>query len=430
MPDDLEERLHQLVRAVHAQKLLAERYASAAIDRLQAIIEHVAETVPFYSDLPGSELSSLPLITREQIASDPSAFRSRVFDTDDLVERSTSGTTGVPLKVARDPASSYLFIYETYKDVFQRAPELAGTTAPGKCAVLLVNDNPQRTEQVFINPSLDFSLVWRVILGRSAEMDQYALEVAIREQPPLLYGRPRSLLRLAEMVEESGRRRRRPKPKAILCSGDNLYASDRKVMEEVFQAPVYNAYASQEGGVIALECSHHKGFHVLDHRAVVEIIAEQGTGPQAAGSGELVVTNLENWAMPFLRYRSGDMATVEAATCGCAGSGAFISKLDGRDSTYFVVAGRRFNPSILNPILEELPIRQFQVVQEAPSAFRVNWIPTPGSIDARQVERNITRTIRAELGTVEVCITAVESIGQAGQKVQRYVRAFGMSREA
>jgi len=432
---DSDRQLQALIVAMQCQRKFKERQRPGpqglqGLQGLQAaLLQHAARTVPHFAYVhegAAHALAAFEPVRRQDIASNRKRFLSRQFAPRDWVdERTTSGTSGSPLSVVRDGASFYSFIYHTYARVFERIPELAGCARAGADAVLIVNDNPQRDEQIFINPSLDYARIRRIILGRGPEQDQAALAAAVQAACPLLYGRPRSLVRLAELHHQLRDAAAPPgpgrlAPRAILCSGDNLYRNDRMLLEQVFGAPVYNAYGSQEGGLIAMECPRHDHMHVLGDAARVEVLVDGCDEPQAEGYGELVVTSLENWALPFIRYRSGDVGTLVTGACSCGYAGTSIAALDGRDSVYFSVDGKRFNPSVLNPVFEGLPIRQFQVVQDRSGALRVSWI-AGAQADPAATEAALRQALHSAVGALPVRIEQVDIIGAPGQKAQRYM---------
>jgi phenylacetate-CoA ligase len=287
----------------------------------------------------------------------------------------------------------------------------------------MVNDNPQRSAHVSINPSLNFANIRQVILGKNLELDLYASRIGASERAFLLCGRPRAILRFAEILDEPALKGAKIHPRAILCSGDNLYETNRRLIESTFNAPVYNAYASQEGGFIAMECTNRDGLHVIEERAIVEVLPEGELTPSSEGRGELIITNLENWGMPLIRYKSGDQASITYKPCSCGVIGPRIIGLDGRDSTYFIFNHHHINPSVLNPLFESLPISQFQVVQDDSSSVSIFWVSKTENVDISSINQSII-TAFLELGASNVQCKKVESIGLQGQKVQRYKRNY------
>jgi phenylacetate-coenzyme A ligase PaaK-like adenylate-forming protein len=283
----------------------------------------------------------------------------------------------------------------------------------------VVTDNSDRGTASWINPALGDAFCHHLVLGSSDAADRELIEILRASIVPLLCARPRCLLRLAEIDEELGGSHFQPR--AILASGDNLYEDDRRRMAAWFGCPLRNAYISQEGGFAAIDCACEAGLHVLPGRAVVEVLGPAGS-LQAEGAGELILTNLENWAMPLIRYRIGDRAVVRRGACECGFEGPSLLDLSGRDAPYFHIGGRRFNPYRLNAVFELLPVKQFQVVQHGSAPPRVRWIPRCPDADIPAVARLIAEGFQAKAGTAPGRVEAVTSLGEPGQKMQRYVR--------
>ena len=98
--------------------------------------------------------------------------------------------------------------------------------------------------------------------------------------------------------------------KGIVTTGECLSANDRRLIGGAIGAPVYDRYGLVEvAGYVAQECERHTGLHVNGGLAFVEVLKDgEACGP--GEKGRLVVTNLHNYVMPFIRYDTGDLATV------------------------------------------------------------------------------------------------------------------------
>src|SRR5262249_32149465 len=116
------------------------------------------------------------------------------------------------------------------------------------------------------------------------------------------------------------------RPRAIAAHGESLDAESRSAIEAAFRGPAFDTYSSREFGPIAHECSAHDGYHVAAEGYVVELVA--GDRPAPPGEpGEVVITDLTNYCLPFIRYAIGDTARASAdAGCAC---GRGLPKIDG-----------------------------------------------------------------------------------------------------
>src|SRR5205823_1358723 len=126
----------------------------------------------------------------------------------------------------------------------------------------------------------------------------------LRRRPRVLQAYARSALLFARYLEHNGLTPWRPH--SIVTSAEVLEPEERALVERVFGCRVFNRYGCREVSVIASECDAHQGMHVMAEGLLVEI--ETPDGPAAPGvMGNLLVTDLLNFAMPMIRYRIGDL---------------------------------------------------------------------------------------------------------------------------
>ena len=118
--------------------------------------------------------------------------------------------------------------------------------------------------------------------------------------------------------------------KAIFCTGEVLYDHQRELISETFGVPVANGYGARDAGFIAHECPAGK-MHIAAEHVIVEILDESGQSVPKGEVGEIVITNLDGYAMPFIRYKTGDLGALADEQCPC-GRGLPLMKEIGRAS--------------------------------------------------------------------------------------------------
>ena len=124
-----------------------------------------------------------------------------------------------------------------------------------------------------------------------------------RQRPRILFGYATSIYRFAQFIRNS--------PfqdiafDSIFTSAELLHPSVRQYIEETFHCKVYDRYGTMELGGVACECEAHTGLHISAENNYVEILSD-GLPAEAGEVGDLIVTNLNNRGMPFIRYRIGD----------------------------------------------------------------------------------------------------------------------------
>lgn len=395
-------------------------------DALERFLDHVACTVPFYRLLLGQEerlltLASFPLVTRSQVSSARTMFVSSAYlEESARFEPATSGTTGPPMTVNMDMASWYDLNVGAYASVARAIPGLLEAAVPGEMAVALVSNKPTRSAQSIVIPPLKAALLHRLIMGKGEEEDLRILAL-LRDRPlPLLYGKASYLLDLAALESRwYGPASKRIRPMAVFVSGENLFENHRHFFKDRFGCAVYSGYLSKEGGVIALDCPYHRGLHV--RRDTIRLEVNTGAAQEEEGTGELVLTNLMNWCMPFVRYATGDLGTVSTVACPCGFEGQTITDLPGRDSVAFATEHGRIATVHLDKTLESLPVLEFQLQQIEPMSFVLRWIPLPGGWSRDEASARVEGRLRERLGPVRVRVEEVERLTPPGGKMRRYL---------
>ena len=132
----------------------------------------------------------------------------------------------------------------------------------------------------------------------------------------------------------------------------------RRKIEHALGVAVYNSYGLSEmnGPGVAFECEHKSGMHLWEDHFILEIVDPQTGEPLPEGQrGELVLTTLCREAMPILRYRTRDIASILPAPCPCGRTHRRISRITGRTDDMLIVRGVNFYPQQIEQVLMGLP---------------------------------------------------------------------------
>ena len=198
----------------------------------------------------------------------------------------------------------------------------------------------------------------------------------------------------------------------------------RSEIEEQFGADVFNFYGSREVGAIAGECVKGR-LHVFAMNNVVEVLDQWDKRTEAGQHGDIVVTNLHNYAMPVIRYRIGDSGALGSSDCECGSRLPVLDNLSGRVTDHFqaddggLVHGEYFT----HLFYFRDWVDQFQVLQLKVKLVRVLVVPA-AQPDAAEVAE-ITEKIRTVMG--DDCAVEwryVESIAPTEQGKQIYTRCL------
>jgi phenylacetate-CoA ligase len=177
-------------------------------------------------------------------------------------------------------------------------------------------------------------------------------------RPRLIYGYPTVIFRVADHMIRRGIGLGSHRPTLVACTSETLYEHHRARILEAFGCSVANEYGSRDGGLVAHECPRGT-LHIAAEHVMVEV-----DSPDEDGVGDLLVTNLDGYGMPLMRYRLGDRGCFGRG-CECALALPALDRLAGRANDFVVGSGGRLIHSLAPVyVLREVDkIRQFKLTQ-------------------------------------------------------------------
>ncbi len=166
---------------------------------------------------------------------------------------------------------------------------------------------------------------------------------------------PSYALKLIQTFEEMGVDPREDTSLRIAVIGAEPHSEEtRRRIEEVYGVFAVNSYGLSEmnGPGVAFECPHKTGLHLWEDRYLLEIVDPVSLEPCAEGEvGEIVMTTLNREAMPLLRYRTRDLASLIPEPCPCGRGHRMLSRILGRTDDMFIVKGVNIYPMQIERVL-------------------------------------------------------------------------------
>ncbi len=148
--------------------------------------------------------------------------------------------------------------------------------------------------------------------------------------------------------------------------------------------------------------------HVTDENVIVEIVDDQGRPVSTGDCGEIVVTHLDAYAMPLIRYRTGDTGRLVGEPCACGRGLSRVEVVGGRRTDHLVAAdGRRMHGLSLIYVLRELDnVARFQIRQQADGAVEVCVVPLGrfGELDRERIVTGIRQRVGEGLPITVKCV--------------------------
>ncbi len=336
--------LKYITETERAQYLPAAELARRQLEQLRRLLLHAGANCPFYAERfsavgfdPAAltsltELRRLPLLARSDVQRHRAALVARNLPEEDRIENQTGGSSGSPVKFFLSRDSRYRRIAATL-----RHDRWAGLEPYHKAAAIWGHPRDLQAQQSLSDRIRDSLYCRRVICDAGAITEGTLSEFVDRldrERPTTYVAYANAIFLLARYIRQR-QLAHYHHPRSIITSAEVLTAEQRQLIEEVFGARVFNRYGSREFSVIASECEQHRGMHIAADRLLVEVVrGERACRPGEVG--EIVITDLYNDAMPFIRYRIGDIGMLLDGDCTCGRTLPRMEVVGGRVTDFIV----------------------------------------------------------------------------------------------
>lgn len=344
---------------------------------LSTLLSHASSTTDYYADFEGAELTDFPVVGKLELRKAGDALLSSDFRTSALTVASTTGSTGTPFKVYQDvgkrQARSAEAIY---------FGTMAGFTA-GQRLYLMKIWSERNRKSLLAQSLLNITPVDVVSLSIS-EMTEVARKVNGARHPVAILAYPSALERIARHIEGSAEAGNLVSGNvtAIITQSEGLSDPARAAAERAFGVRPTARYGAEEVGIIGQETNGHLGYCLNRSNVHVEILQMHADVETGAGElGRIVVTDLNNFGSPVVRYDTGDVGRFSVDSNGSVDR-SVLSAVEGRrlDQIYSTT-GNHVSPFIFYKCIWKHPeIIQFQLIQFDIKSYRL-MINAPRRLD-------------------------------------------------
>lgn len=401
--------------------------------KLKHLIKHAYHTVPYYHEIfqknnlkpddikTSLDLMKLPILSRSEVRERFDALVSKGYPRKKMIYGLSGGSTGEPIRFYTTKENREQYMAARY--LFWR---WAGFEWGDKFAHV-VGSPLDRPFFKSVKGKIEGKTKRRVYLDafRMTEqtMESFA-EKMRRFKPKVVYGYAKSVALLAKFIEDRGISTIRLK--SVIVDSESLSEHEIKTIEKVFGCKIWWSYHNRENGIFGAECGQHNAYHLFAQNHVFEFMRE-GEHVSSGETGSIVITDLTNYAMPFIRYEIGDLGVFSDETCACGRGFPLMDRLVGRTSEVLVSATGRFMFGDLfhlyTRFYEVSKVKQYQIIQENPTKIVVNIIP-----ETDYAERDtevIKKGILSLMGDMEIEVNLLEKIPPSKSgKVQAVLRKF------
>lgn len=398
----LKQRLSRSKTYAYYRELAVNQWRSS--DEIMAInwrkrkrlLQYAYERVPFYRQrfeslalLPGdvrepSDWNSVPILTKKHLVLHFKDLKSADATNDDCRPSTTGGSTGEPVKVlhdARVPLDGLAWRVLRWWGLSPGTDEARAwrmTTPP----VVKRNFSPR-----------DWLRANRLLLDASNmtadALDHFLLRFN-RLRPPLLQGYVGAISHLANYVEANALPIHRPR--AVWVTSSPVSSVERSLIERVFRAPVYDQYGCCEVYWLAAECKQRDGMHMFADARHIEFLDDCDNPCEVGENGRIVITDLENYVFPLIRYENGDVGHQLNTPCACGVNLPLMGAVKGRMTDNFRMPdGTVISGEYLTTIFDDHPeaVRAFQIVQKGDHQIVIRVVPHGDETESKNALKHV-----------------------------------------
>jgi len=322
------EKYHEIKERCYQSRSVNEE---RQLEKLNLLLNSAYKNVPYYKRVleecgvvrngqvklqAGSDIEAIPFLTKDIIRKEKGNMFSVDYQKRGSQENSSGGSTGEPVVFMQDRmyrvnnAANFLLAkswrgadpYDSIVDIWGAPRDIYEGKKP-----LMTTVKDFFRNRIFLN----------CYMMSTDDMRRF-IKILNRHKPKLIVAYAQSIYEIAKFAKAN--KIDVEQQNAIHSAAGPLHDNMRKEIEAVFQCKVFNHYGSREVGAIASECKAHDGLHIMMDHIFVEVLDENGRPCKAGEEGEIFVTSLDNYSMPLIRYKIGDIAIVQEyneCSCGC-----------------------------------------------------------------------------------------------------------------
>jgi phenylacetate-CoA ligase len=362
----------------------AEQIQQYQWQQIIVLLHHAYEHVPYYKKLFKAQgitpddirslhnFQQLPFLTKEIVQEYAHELKATNYPPYAFEETNTGGSTG------------FLLRFPVEKGVWY-AKHLAYITVlleRGGCQAMDKSVQITGREKFW-----EYRLVPRTLMLSSYQMTEQNLQVYIQKikrlQPHYFIGYPSAMMLLATYMKHHSIELKGLK--AIFCFGETIYEWQRDFLETFFQCRVHGQYGHREQCVLAGTCEKSNFYHIFPDYGFVELIDRNGQPVTQDGkSGEIVATGFHTGIFPFIRYKTGDIATYSSHHCECGRHSLRFQSIEGRLQDFMVSKNKRLVPlmGVLQLIAKSSPnMKEYQLYQDCEGELILHIVKKEGFSD-------------------------------------------------
>ncbi len=376
-----------------SQWLTTDALRQLQFGKIKRLLTHAYNNVPFYRkkyDQAGispdlirdfDDFLKIPFLTKDEIRENLQNMIASNYRDCKLYLQTTGGSTGTPLLLKHDH-NNYEYRAAGVKRVYGWAGYKDGAKTVFIWGAPVVR---QRFWKKFKH-DLDEAMKRHIFFNTfyfDEEMMKRCFHFINRYRPAHIVAYTMPLFNFAKYLSHNGLNIYAPR--SIITAAEKLFPHQRQLIENVFRAKVFETYGCREVSSIAGECDRHQGMHINMETIYMEVIKD-GKAAKPKELGEVVLTDLTNYSMPFIRYKNDDIGSFSGRTCECGRGLELLDRVEGRVLDTIKTPDGKLIPGefFIYWFMGFDEIKQFQIRQDSLDKMTVTMVQGRALTEARQ----------------------------------------------
>jgi phenylacetate-CoA ligase len=379
------------------------RLRESQLLQLRMLLRHCYAQSPFhrermraldfdpYADFGWDDFSALPRLTRAELQQNGESLdcRHALTGHGECLPGTSSGSTGMPVRFFSTAVTRLMWSAMTLRDHLWQRRDLSlklASIGDFEREINLPNWGHPAAGVMLTGPAAVISIEENAALQ---------VEWLQRQQPGYILTYPTNLDALLRHCSEHGIRF--AGLREVRTIAETLPPHLRDFCREVWGVPLTDTYSSREAGYIALQCPEQTHYHVQSENVIVEVLDDNGSACGPGKTGKVVLTVLNNFATPLVRYEIGDIAVL-GEICACGRGLPVLERVAGRVRNLLTLPnGEQRFPDFGEAFYGDIvPVRQFQVVQKTPQRLELHAVVErkPTAAEETAIKRRLNRQLR------------------------------------
>ncbi len=418
--------VYRYIRGVQSLQFCSLQRINSLCDRkIARIVRYTYWNVPYYHSLwkvlglnieeinCKEDLVKLPILSKEEILKNDNSLISE-GDIGKLYTRKTGGSTGMTLhfkKEARALAINDAIMWRCYSwygiDIGDRQVRFWGVPVTRKL----------RWKEQLKDFVLNRIRISAFDISKESCLEQY--KRIKKFKPAYFYGYTTAIYGFCLYMKELGIDLNELHLKAVICTAEKMYPHHRKLFDEVFDCPVVDEYGCAEHGIIAFQC-REGNMHIMADHLYMEFLDENNKPVKPGETGRIVITDLDSYAMPLIRYDIGDIGRASNKTCSCGITLPLMEVVEGRKEDFIrTTEGKLVHAAYLCYTLKDDTVREFKMYQKAIDNLHVQIVKSP--LFTSNTEKILEKKLRSALGdNVQITFEYMDRIPREKSGKLRY----------